>query len=292
MDRIHRLTVEPETFAMELLPSFASFLLKDHLEEYVEKMIEFSEAEELPLLKKLDKFTPEQLRELGRTSHGEILEALASNSIHRHIEQNVKKWAANDLEVIDKDEVVAEDVTLSAFIKRKCLQHFVPRYTNDGGEQEILRREIDRYTTQEELISYHVYMRLQQDKLNKINEALKFQEALLLEAQDLSELGSFFTDYLHPENSMATPQVAKITGLGESNYPEFFAAVHPDDRDMIMREWEEAVASGGEFDYTFRYTRDGITKRVHSRGIVTRENGEVRFVKGTLRDITKSAELI
>ncbi|RZJ29814.1 MAG: PAS domain S-box protein, partial [Flavobacterium sp.] len=41
-----------------------------------------------------------------------------------------------------------------------------------------------------------------------------------------------------------------------------------------------------------RYTKDGLTKRVHSRGIVTRENGEVRFVKGTLRDITKSAELI
>jgi len=292
MDHFNFLTVNPEKFRMRLLPLYAAFLLERHLDAYVRKMLEFSKNENLPLLKKLDKFSDEELIGLGKISHADTLTALSNNTIHTWIEQNVRNWVSNNLEVIDKDEVVAEDLTQTAFIKRNCMQYFIPLFTPDLNEQAILREEIDRYTTQEELVSYDTYLKLQQDKLNKTNEALKFQESLLLEAQEISELGSFFTDYENPENSMSTPQMEKITGLDQPDDIAFFNRVHPDDRAQVKEAYEKAFESGGSFEYSFRYMMDGAEKHIQARGIVTRENGKLRFLKGTLRDITKNSLLI
>lgn len=292
MEQLQTFTVGPEKFPLKALPGYALFLLENYLDAYVEAMIENSEREELPLLKKLVRFSRPQLVELGRISHGDILRALATNAIHLQIEGNLKKWIGNNLEVIDKDEVVAEDVTLSAFIKRKCLQSFIPYYTKDEALVQNLREEIDLYTTREELISYSIYLKLQQDKLNKANAALRFQEDLLLEAQQLSDLGSFFIDYQNPANSTSTPQVAVITGISGPDDTSFFSRVHDDDRDRIQTQWENAINAGGAFDYTFRYHHNDTEKRLHSRGIVTRRNGAVSHVTGTIRDITQVAQLI
>ena len=292
MEQWNDFSVDPKKFHLDVLPAYAAFLLDGHLDEYVIRMIEYSRQEDLPLLRKLDKFSDQELLELGKASHTEILRALATKTIHLEIKQRVTKWIANKLEVIDKDEVVAEDVTMSAFIKRKCLQAFIPTYTRDPELQMLLCEEIDRYTTQEELISYDTYLKLQQEKLNKTYEALKFQESLLLEAQELSGLGSFFIDYEFPENSVSTPQMQKITGLSGAKEEEFFSYVHPEDLKMIKENWEAAIATGGRFEYTFRYLKDGIEKQLKSRGIVTKEDGKRKYVRGTLRDITQTSELI
>ncbi|HEX8561721.1 MAG TPA: PAS domain-containing protein [Flavobacterium sp.] len=292
MESLQNITVSPEKFKMEALPELANYILSERLDDYISTMIRLSIREELPLLKKLDKLSYQDLVKLGRTSHGEILKALASHSIHKHIENNVRKWATNNLEVIDKNEVVAEDVTLSAYIKRKALQEFIPQFTDDQNLQKQLLDEIDNYTTQEELISYNTYMKIQQERLNKINDALAFQEGLLLEAQEISELGSFFLDYVNPEHSVYTPQTLKITGLKGDAEETFFSYIHPDDTDRVRKIWEEALEQGGEFDYSFRYIKDGYEKKLQSRGLVVKEDGQLMHVKGTLRDITKSDRLI
>ena len=277
---------------MEVLPAFAAFLLSEHLDPYVAAMIGQSKKEELPLLKKLDKFSEEQLMELGRQSHAEILAALAAETVHLQIANNVERWIANQLEVIERDEVVAEDVTLSAYIKRKTMQSFIPLYTREPEIQQKLREEIDAYTTQEELISYNVYLKLQQEQLNEANEALLFQENLLLEAQEISELGSYFIDYENPENSLTTPQIHKILGQDRDDEALFFSNVHPEDAPEFKRVWDEALENGDIFEYSFRYVKDGVTKKLHSRGVVTRNNGMLKHIQGTLRDITENDLLI
>ncbi|HEU4495997.1 MAG TPA: ATP-binding protein, partial [Flavobacterium sp.] len=98
--------------------------------------------------------------------------------------------------------------------------------------------------------------------------------------------------YQNPENSISTPQMQKITGLQRAPEDEFFSYVHPEDLPLIKGIWEQAIATGGKFQYTFRYKKDETEKKLESRGIVTKENGKVKFVKGTLRDITQNAELI
>ncbi|HEX9979732.1 MAG TPA: PAS domain-containing protein [Flavobacterium sp.] len=285
--------VKPEKFNFKHLPEYAAFVLREKLAEYSNSALRFSREEDLPLLKPLSKFSDSDLMAISIESSRVILEALAGNRIHLHIQQSVNKWITNQLEVIDKDEVVAEDITLVAFIRRKALSCFISDYTDDHELKKKLIREIDTFTTREELVSYNAYIKMQQEKLNKTNEDLAFQESLLLEAQEISELGSFFMDYVNPELSIVTPQMSKITGLPDFHAPEiFFMHIHPEDAPVAKEAWEKAYSEGGTFDYSCRFINNGIEKVLHSRGIVKKENGKAVNLRGTIKDVTKEHRLI
>jgi signal transduction histidine kinase len=290
---MNEVKIQPEKFSFEILPLYADFILREKLEVYVRHSIQFAKEEDLPIMRQLSKFSDEELTALSIESSREILTALAKNSIHELIQANVKKWIANKLEIIDKDSIEAEDLTLVAFIRRKALSCFLSDFTKDKKTKIQLIHEIDIYTTQEEMVSYNAYIRMQQEKLNKANQYLAFQEILLLEAQEITEMGSFYVDYINPENSIATPQMSKITGLPVAAKAEtFFQFVHPDDVAQLKSAWENAFASGGNFEHSYRYIKDKVEKRLVSKGIVKFENGRPVNLRGTLRDITKEYELI
>jgi len=290
MDKV---VVNPAKFDFKYLPAYADYILKEKLEEYVRHSIKFSKEEDLPLLRPLSRFSDEELVALSIESSREVLEALTNRRIHIHILENVRKWISNKLEIIDKDDIVAEDLSLVSFIRRKALSCFLPEYTEDRELKRELLSEIDVYTTQEELVAYNAYIRMQQDKLNKINTNLEFHESLLLEAQEISGLGSYYIDYTNPENSVVTPQMHNITGLPVFSAADaFFEHVHPEDVAMIRATWETAYSEGGNFDYTFRYLINNTEKRLHSRGLVKVVDGRPVNVRGTLKDITKEYELI
>ncbi|HEX8270753.1 MAG TPA: PAS domain-containing protein [Flavobacterium sp.] len=290
---MHTVVVNPEKFSFKILPSFAAFLLEEKLQEYVETNLQYAIEEKIPLLEKLSRFSHEELMAISSASTLELLTALANNTIHLHIEDNVTKWISNTLEVIDRLEVNAEDITMVAFLRRKTMSCFIPDFTDDIEIKRKLYGEIDVYTTQEELVSYNAFLRMQQEQLNRANIFLAFQESLLLEAQDISEFGSYFVDYENPQNSVTTAQVYKITGLDLSTEPHhFFSNVHPEDRAYSQNVWEKVYKEGGAFDYTFRYILDGTVKKLHSRGILQMEEGKPVSLRGTLRDITKEEELL
>ncbi|HEU0135705.1 MAG TPA: PAS domain-containing protein [Flavobacterium sp.] len=289
---MHNITVNASKFAFKELPAYAAWLLKEKLDDFVVFLLKMSREEQLPLLAKLDKLTEEQLMDVGRQSYTTQFEALSENAIHEHIKENVSRWVANNLEVIDRNEVVAEDISLLAFIKRRSLCHFTHQYTTDVHLQRYLACEIDTYTTQEELVSYNTYIKMQQEQLNKAYNKLTFQESLLLEAQEISELGSFFIDMENPEESTSTPQTHKITGISFGDQESFFKYIHPDDVDDVNRQWEYALQNGGKFNYSFRYLRDNTEKKLNSRGVVMMKDGKPHLVKGTLRDITVTDTLI
>ena len=290
---MHQININAAKFNFEYLPDFARFIRDEKLEEYAHHSIRFSREEDLPLLKPLSKFSEDELVALSMESSRELLTNLVNGTIADYIRNNVRNWIQNKLEVIDKDDVVAEDLTLVFFIRRKALGCFLADYTDDRELKRHILGEIDTYTTQEEVVSYNAYLRMQHEKLNKINADLEFHESLLLEAQEISELGSFYMDYLNPENSIVTPQVKKITGQEmDGDQEEFFNNIHPEDKESTRAAWENAYSEGGTFDFTFRYYLDGTEKRIHSRGLVKVEDGIPVNLRGTLRDITKEHQLV
>lgn len=119
--------------------------------------------------------------------------------------------------------------------------------------------EIDRYTTQEEGVSYNAYIKMQQEKRNKVNQYLALQESLLLEAQEITEMGSFYVDFEHPENSVTTPQMVKLLGLPNSSPADtFFKYVHPDDVVELEKDWKRTFSEGASFDHSYTYIKDNV----------------------------------
>jgi hypothetical protein len=157
--KIHK--VNKKLFKFIYLPAYAAFLLENKLEEFVIVGIRFSREIDLPILKPLAKYSEAELVAVSLESNRQVLRALITGNIAAHIEENINKWIANKLGVLDKSEIVAEDLTLAFFIRRKIFSYFLDSYTKNLVEQKFIIAEVDVYTTQEELISYKAYLGMQ-----------------------------------------------------------------------------------------------------------------------------------
>jgi len=159
--------INKEKFKFQYLPEYADYLLKNKLDEFVLIGIRFFKDENLPILNlpQFKNLSEEELVALSVTSNREMLEALSSNEIADYIAKNAKKWIANTLGIIDKTDIAAEDLTLVFFVRRKIFGYFLDNYTKNIVEQKFIINEVDAYTTQEELLSYNVFLKILKEKI-------------------------------------------------------------------------------------------------------------------------------
>ncbi|MBL8992993.1 MAG: hypothetical protein JNM63_06600 [Spirochaetia bacterium] len=64
------------------------------------------------------------------------------------------------MDIIDKGEVAAEDLTLGYYLRRKVFSYFLYGYTQSAPMQQLIVNEVDDFTTQEELISLKAYFEI------------------------------------------------------------------------------------------------------------------------------------
>jgi len=124
------------------------------------------------------------------------------------------------------------------------------------------------------------------------------QTDLLRESEErfriLSEaapVGIFLTDS-QGKCLYTNPRWQSITGMSleKSLGAGWAAAVHPEDREKVVREWEKAVELGHEFSLEFRFVQpDGEVRWVDTHAAVTK-GSHAGFV-GTNQDITERKKL-
>ena len=68
------------------LPSYAAYLIKNHLREYAERMIHMSRELNLPMLKAFEALSNEQILRLGMETSKEFLTYLAQNKAEEQME--------------------------------------------------------------------------------------------------------------------------------------------------------------------------------------------------------------
>ncbi|HXB41437.1 MAG TPA: PAS domain-containing protein [Bacteroidia bacterium] len=278
--------VNKEKFKFRYLPEYAGYLLKNRLAEFVTISIRFCREEELPLLKPLSRFSEEELVSLGMDSNREILTALATNTIVDYITENARKWLTNAFGFIDKGDIIAEDLTLAFFLRRKTFGYFLDSYTKNVVEQKFIIAELDVYTTREELVAYNLLLKMQQEKFNKINADLAFYKSLLLEARELGGMGSFSINFKDQSQSIYTPEYKKILEIdGHTNFEKFINWVHPSDRELVKSQIANAYKVGGSYEVEYRYKKTK-EKRIWAKGFILSENGAPIFIRGIIKQIS------
>jgi PAS domain S-box-containing protein len=112
----------------------------------------------------------------------------------------------------------------------------------------------------------------------------------LAEAQRLSHIGSWSFN----ANGFRywSPELFKIYGLDPGgkapSIPEYLALVHPDDRDVVVREIEKMLAGAEGFDLKKRIVRpDGAIRHVRCVGAPSIHAGAVPEFIGTGMDVTE-----
>ena len=278
--------INKEVFKLNYLPDYANYLVTNKLHEFVTVGIRFSREADLPLLKPLSRYTEQELVTLGLESNRQILVALAKNNIADHIEQSVKAWINNSLDIFDRDDITAEDLTLGFYIRRKLFTHFLDAYTKNVVLQKFIIGEVDTYTTQEELMAYSVYFKIQQQKLQQINKDLAFHKEILLSGEELGSTGSFSLNIKYPEKSFYTPEYKKILEIDERiAFDEFISFVHADDRLLLQSKINMAYKEGGVYEVEYRYNKSNEEKRIWSKGFILVEEGKPIVIRGVIKRI-------
>ena len=116
----------PGMYRYKILPQFAQFILDNHLDDFIKEQFRLSRQFDLPLLENItSRFSEEQLFEFSKKTSSEFLEFLSRNEANKQIKSSMEKWLADQLAVIGKFQIVAQDITVINFIREQSFKKFI-----------------------------------------------------------------------------------------------------------------------------------------------------------------------
>ncbi len=243
------------------LPSFARFLRDHKLEEWVDTQLHLSTEVQLPLLRFFSELPKEELKKIFRQSAIDMLDALANNKAQKHIDQTLKKYQDNLLPVVTREDVAAEDINLSVFVRRQTFLHFITDFTSDTEKLVEILREIDLYLLQFQAQITQLYIQILK---NSINENAHFIEKITHTSPGLI----YVFDMVAKKLVYINKPLAIFLGYEDekinANQPEDY--VYPDDLEFLERH-------NNEFDKTV----DNEIKSIRVR--LKNGKGEYRWMR-------------
>ncbi|MEI6945631.1 ATP-binding protein [Paraflavisolibacter sp. H34] len=273
------------THTYQLLPAFARHLQEHRLEEVARQQLVLAREVELPALKLLAAYSDEQLVERIRHSMQEFLGLLAEGKATELIELSLERWKADQLEIIGKFELLAEDIYLINYIRQRAFRLFIPEFTTDIETVLDLVDELDSFFTGSTTAATNTYIGMLKDRIAR-------HEQELLDAQRIARMGSFELD-LQTGQSNSSPEVYRIfdiePGTGVKNYMEY---IHPQDKERVAASMARAQQEGS-YEVEYRFLKGGKLKYIWARGIAVFQNGRAVRIVGTVQDVSlrKKVEL-
>ncbi len=219
---------------LQKLPSFAAYLLSERLEEYVDLQLQFSFELEIPLLKYFLSLSEEQRYNLSKKSTTEFLTYLAEDKATEQIETSLQQWKANQLPVVDRDAIIAEDITLVNYMRKSAMLHFVTDYTQSPHEIIELTKEIDFFIIQSITASTNLYIDLFKKRIEEDSHFIqKVAETIpgAVYVFDTQQYKGIYSNNKLPD--FIGYHQSELNDLGEEAIPSL---VHPDDQQMLMQQ--------------------------------------------------------
>ena len=275
-------------------PAFAGFLLDNHLEAYVAEQLRISREINLPLLKFYESLPPKQFTELATASSTEFLTYIIENRAQEQIDMSMQKWVLNQLPGINKNAIVAEDITLVNYIRKHVLLHFIPYYTKDILETIEIIKEIDRYTLASETISTNMYMQLLKDD---IREQLHFNENIT----DTSPGIIYVFDLIEYKEIYSNKKLEELFGYSRDEMKRMGGSVisriiHPDDT-IPLQEYLLDFSSAGDgevrsIEYRLKNKSEQYRwLRTYERVFKRNESGKPVQIIGIALDVNDEKEI-
>ena len=130
-------------------------------------------------------------------------------------------------------------------------------------------------------------------ELVDINDALRWSEARLANAQKIARLGNW--EWTMTSNQLLwSDEVYRIFGLTPdtfgASYDAFIGHVHPDDRQLVQEAVNRAIQEKEPYSIQHRIVcPDGAEKVVHERGeVLFDDDGKPLVMTGTVQDVTEA----
>ena len=282
-------------FNFKFFPAYAGFVRDNYLVPYIQEQIRISKEIQLPMLRFFEGMTDADLISMAIESHKEFLTNAEDNKLKQHLEKGLALWVADGLGIMKRDEVTAEDITLSGYMRKKALLKFLPNYTTDVSEAVEIIKEIDSLTVEGDTAATNIYINLLKER---ISDAALFSERLshttpgLNYVFDLSEKRIKYANK-NAEHFFGLPvkqlqDMAGSSSIEQLVHPDdvatfttsLVACAHAADQEVISSEFRLKGAHGA---YTCMRNYASVFKR-NSKGAVTE-------IVGIILDVTREKEI-
>lgn len=271
------------------LAGFATFLL-NHIEEVGREGLRISRELQVPMLKYLN-MPDEDLMKLIIPGYTELLNGFVNRTYDKLIEKSVESWKANQLPIIERDQIVSEDIPLVAQARKRLFLHFLPRYTTDVSECLAIVKEIDDYLVRYSTVSYSAYTNILQGRIEKHMEELRQSDKLYKQAQAVTRIGNYVWD-LRDHSLRWSDEMFRIyeitpgTNVSDGVLRPFN---HPDDNIIVDENIGNSIKTAKPFSFYYRIIlSDKREKVLHARGEIEYDlAGNAIKVFGTAQDVTE-----
>ncbi|HZI00483.1 MAG TPA: PAS domain-containing protein, partial [Flavisolibacter sp.] len=250
---------------LRLLPSFADFLLTQKLHELAEVQLRILQEVKPPMLKYYENLSPEQLLEYTRQRLTVVLSYLKENKASEQITAQLEEWEQNRL-IVNKDDVIAEDITLISYLRKKTFLYFLPDYTSDTEEILGIIRELDFYLLHAQNAATDFYIN---QFRKKINEHTHFIERITNTTPGII----YVFDMVNNREVYANKSTADFLGYSPEELKQMgnrmvAELMHPEDQERLK-----------VYDTEFAGINDGEAKTFRYR--MRNKNGEYRWLRTT-----------
>jgi PAS domain S-box-containing protein len=285
---------EPKGTPEALLPTFAKFILDNHLDEYVREGIRMTHEVNLPIMKFFKGLTEKELFEMSLSGTRDVLLSIIEGKSGEFLHKSLELWKSNQLPLMEKEDVVTEDITLLTHLRKKMMTRFIPRFTTDPAGIVALVEEIDLWQLEYASQSFKTFIQILHDRIDKQVNQLKEGEAAFKQAQSVTHIGNYVWD-LNPPKLTWSDELYNIYGLDPATEitNEFVAKFnHPSDSEIVWGSVGRSMETLEPFDFYYRIIlADGTLKTLHARGeiVVDGENKPIKIF-GTAQDVTSQKE--
>ena len=277
------------------LPAFASFLLNHKLETFVKKQLQYAYDLKVPMLHFFANMSEAEVFDLGLQTNRDLLGNLAANKASVQIQRSMQQWKENELLVVDKDSIAADDILLVSHIRKKAMLDLLTDYTTDPQEMVALIKEIDLFSLRQVSEATQQYMDLQRQRLEENSLfTQKVAETIpgAIYVFDAEQYKGIYSNNKLPEVIGYTQN--DLNALGENTIA---ALVHPDDQALLKNQLETVRTSANDVPSVVKYrirTPDGNYKWLANYESVfkRKESGAVWQTIGITLDVDKEQNAI
>src|SRR4051794_17218523 len=278
-----------EELKFTYLPEYAAYLLDNKFELLVEEQIRLSYDLQLPLLEYFKHLGREALKEMAKPGMRSYLTCIIANRLDEFIQTSINNWKQNQLPSLTKNQVVAKDISLTIFIRKKAFLKYITDYTTDASTILAIVEEFDIYSSKTELLMFACFADIQQEEINRQLEIIQRNEEYYKRAEKLAKIGNWrwnitsnkleWTDELY--------RMYEFHLNEEVTFEKVAAYNHPEDKLMVQEQIQHSISSGEPFDFYYRIILNNKSEKVlHAVGEVLRNKEDRITLLGTLQDVT------
>lgn len=273
------------------LPSYAQYLINNHIEDYATEQIRLSRMLHLPVLTRLEqRFSEQEMFGIAVKSSTEYLEFIAANKGKEQIMMSMTRWMQDQLNIVGQSEIGARDITLLSYIRGQSLKKFILGFSQDPEKISIINAEIDLLLLGASTTSADYFIDLLR---NQIAEQSKLASKLI----EASPAITFLFDTVNNRQVFISGKVLEVLGytpdeLVQMNSNFLLQLIHPRDLEGLIQHIQNILKENSnettEVEFRFKH-KDGNYRWLRTYEVIfSRDgNGQPELILGKTFEITK-----